>query len=45
MSAEQDRVWNICILAHMDHNKTTLSDNLSEGTPNFMYLHYQNVDL
>jgi len=26
--AEQDRIRNICILAHVDHGKTTMSDHL-----------------
>ena len=27
-SAVQDRIRNICILAHVDHGKTTMSDHL-----------------
>ena len=27
-SAKQDRIRNICILAHVDHGKTTMSDHL-----------------
>jgi ribosome assembly protein 1 len=27
-SPKQDRIRNICILAHVDHGKTTMSDHL-----------------
>ncbi|KXZ51131.1 hypothetical protein GPECTOR_13g618 [Gonium pectorale] len=28
LQSKQDRVRNLCILAHVDHGKTTLSDHL-----------------